>query len=118
MTSEIKQIKRIFSPDGRCSPGDCTEGNREQGSASELGLILILSPFLPPLLPCAFGNRNYFLFFRPFCLQKGKTLFLWTPRIPSPLRVLGEILLLGMELCLEQRNTNVDVTMRINEVWY
>lgn len=42
MTSEIKQIKRMFSPDGRCSPGDCAEGNREGGSASELDLILIL----------------------------------------------------------------------------
>lgn len=42
MTSEIKQIKRMFSPDGRCSPGDCAERNREGGSASELDLILIL----------------------------------------------------------------------------
>uniref|UniRef100_A0A8B9IP99 Uncharacterized protein n=1 Tax=Anser cygnoides TaxID=8845 RepID=A0A8B9IP99_ANSCY len=31
-----KLIRRMFSPDGRCSPGDGTERNREQCSASQL----------------------------------------------------------------------------------
>ena len=34
--------------------------------------ILLLSPFLPPDLLCAFGNLNYFLFFTPSAPQRSK----------------------------------------------